>query len=275
MPTHFASPRALATLAALFVTLAASPAAAFRVLSLDPSGVPSCDAPVDCGTPGTTCDATPFTTCEALYYPGSMDFVNMCVAPDYVRYCCEADADCPVQGSVPGHCVLPRTGDPSFGSGLCAYGVVDRCLGAGPRSDGQIIAACFRTTAGESTAPYGTVPWASGDCDGDGMRNDTDVCLCDPGNTCRMSDGGVDPVDAGMPIEPDAGDEQDAGTAPFDAGTPDVDANLPPGTGLTFRGAGGLSCDLGHGRDDRGGALAALLALGGVLGWRLRRRSRG
>ncbi len=275
MPTHFASPRALATLAALFVTLAASPAAAFRVLNISTAGTPSCDAPIDCVTPGTPCDLPSSTTCESLHYPGSADFVNMCVAPDYVRYCCETDADCPVQGTMPGRCVLPRLGDTSFGAGLCAYGVFEHCRGAGLRSDAQAIAACFRTTAGESTAPYGTVPWAYGDCDGDGMPNGTDVCLCDPGNTCRMSDGGVDPSDAGMPVEPDAGPEQDAGTVPFDAGTPDVDANLPPGTGLTFRGAGGLSCDLGHGRDDRGGALAALFAVGSLLGWRLRRRSRG
>lgn len=269
MFTSFTHARMFAPLAAAFVALTASPAAAFQVLTLDAAGAPSCvEAPGCDPTVGPVCDGADTMTCTALTLPPGPDAVYFCVDPVYVRYCCSTDSPCPTIDGTVGHCVLPTAGDPSFGQGLCIYGLLPPpCLGTLGRTDAQIIAACFRPTLGSGSAPYGTVPWATGDCDGDGLGNGMDECVCDPSNLCTAVDAGVPELDAGPPVE------VDAATPPPDAGPVGIDANLPPGTGLNFRGAGG--CDATHTRGADGGPLTALLTVIGVLCLRPRRRSRG
>lgn len=277
MASYFTSSPTLAGIAAVLVTLSASRAAAsdIRVLTIDIDGAPHCETAPGCSMMGMTCDSPPGTMCIDLALPGMVTRVPSCVAPALVRYCCAAATDCPILGGVTGRCIAPTPGDASFGFGLCAYTSVDPCLGAFGATDAEIIQMCFRTTAGDGTGPYGTVPFGVGDCDGDGMANDVDVCLCDPDNVCVSTDAGVpvDPdggtgdVDAGAPI--DAGPQE----MPVDAGPSDFDANLPPGTGLDFRGAGGCTCEAASTHHSAGGTMAALLVLGGLL--RARRRSRG
>ena len=276
MSPYFASPRPLAPLAAILALLFAAPAAAqqVRVLSIGADGAPHCDGPPGCPFTGGPCDAPLGTVCTPLTFNGAIDLIPSCVAPELVRYCCEADLDCPVLGGVVGRCLGPSPGDSTFGSGICVYTPAHPCLNTGGRTDAQILAACFRTAEGLGTSPYGIVPWNQGDCDGDRIANGVDGCVCDASNTCAAPDAGAPGPDAGPAVEPDAGGA-DAGERPMDAGAAGFDANLPPGTGLDFRGEGGCACAAGGGRGTGGHAAGPLLALGaGLLAWG-RRRSRG
>lgn len=270
MTSYFTSSRSLATLAAALVALVASPAAAgVQVLVIDGDGALHCMTPPSCDTAGTACIDVPGTSCVPLESPAGAE--NRCVAPALVQYCCSTADDCPMVDGVLGRCVAPT--DATFGSGLCAYEMVPSCLEADPRTDAVIITSCFRTTSGAATGPYGTVPWAVGDCDGDGVANMMDMCVCDPTNMCTME------RDAGIPADVDAGPVQpeDAGPPemPIDAGSGAIDANVPATTGLDFRGSGGCACEAAGTRSAAGGPLAALLAIGGLVASRIRRRSRG
>jgi hypothetical protein len=278
MSNLFAFRRALGALAAAVVALVASPAAAFTVLSfVNADGTtltsPICIEAPACTTPSAPCDLPASTMCTELTYSTGTDVLNVCVAELYVRYCCQVPADCPMQGTLTGECVLPPAGDTSFESGLCVYGTVPACLEPGARTAAQILSACFHGITGEGTAPYGTVPWAMGNCDGDSLTNgeEPSSCVCNSDPVCGTVDAGPPAdVDGGAPL--DAGHNQDAGETPFDAGGVAIDANLPPGAGLDFRGSGG--CDAAHTRGASGGSLAGLLALAGVLAVRRRRGAR-
>lgn len=274
MRPRFPSIHALAALSATAIVLAVSPAAAITpitVLNIDADGIPTCEVAVPCEPDVPICPAFYDSACWSLT-TGRGETSNICVAAAVVTYCCTTSDDCPSVDGMAAGCLGPTMGDPTFPHGLCAYGPAPQCFTDGRRGDATVIADCFRI-AGHASAPYGTVAWRSGNCDGDTESNGTDPCPCDDPNTCV--DAGVTEPDAGT-TEPDAGTtDPDAGTVPFDAATMDVDAYSLPGAGLEFRGAGGFACDLGHGRDTPDGTLAALVALGGALGWRLRRRSRG
>ncbi len=271
--------RALASLAAVVVVLVVSPATAQQALVII-DDAPSCEALQPCTAPGTVCTGPLGGVCTALSYAEG-GTVKACIAPDVV-YCCATGADCPLLVGTPaGACVGPRTGDLTFGHGLCSYGPWESCLAAFDGTDAELVQACFEPAVGSGSAPYGIVPFALGDCDGDDTPNGTDPCVCDNSATCEMSgiDGGMTNTDAGA--GPDAGSDTDAGAnsidagelPPFDLGTRDVDANLPPGAGLDFRGDGGCVCEAGGVRaTGTSGSAALLLTLSGLFALARRRR---
>jgi len=280
MASSFASlctfSRALASLAAVVVVVVVSPATAQQALVII-DDAPSCEALQPCTAPGMACSGSRGAVCKTLRSADGTS-VNACVAADVV-YCCAIAADCPLPsapGTAAGTCVGPRTGDSTFGHGLCSYGPWESCLAAFDGTDAELVQACFEPAMGTGTAPYGIVPFALGDCDGDDTPNGTDPCVCDSSATCGMSgiDGGMTTTDAGA--GPDAStNAMDAGELPLvDFGAADVDANAPPGTGLDFRGAGGCACEVGSARatGTSGSAALLLLTLGGLLAVRTRRR---
>jgi hypothetical protein len=268
MHPYFASFRTLASVAAGFVVVAASVAEAQPKALFITSEGPECRTLEECPDPGEVCGAAG-EVCKATQYSDGSD-ANVCVVFGTVQYCCETATDCPAPsaGGRPATCVLPR--DATFGHGLCSYVDWDPCLAELPLTDAELVRACFEPAMGVGTAPYGIVPLALGDCDGDGIANGAELgCICDPSSECGSGDR-----DGGM-TTPDAGaNTMDAGELPpFDSGTGDVDANLPPGTGLDFRGAGGCACEAGDSRAiDARGSAALLLTLGALFAVRTRRR---
>lgn len=279
MHPYFAWSRTLASVAAVFVVLAASSAHAQEALVINASG-PECQSLEQCKIPGTRCDGALGGTCETIaLVDGSTK--KICVDRSTIVFCCEGPGagDCPQPsaGMTEPTCVGPRDG--TFGRGLCSYSDWDACLTAATGTDAELIEACFQPPAG-GTPPlppglYGTVPLAGGDCDRDGIENgDEPGCVCDRAPECASVDGGMSGTDAGADLDAGA-NTQDAGELPpFDSGSADIDANLPPGAGLDFRGAGGCACEAGGARaSGPSGSAALLLTLGGFLALCARRRS--
>lgn len=144
---------------------------------------------------------------------------------------------------------------------LCFYSGGLLCLGEATRD----IGACL--------PEIGDTPSiAAGDCDGDGVVNAADRCLCEsaPGSADGCAFDGGAPIDAGSlePIDaavPDAGGDELDASAALDAAQ---EAALP-----SFRGGGGCTC--GVHRATRGGApLAMVLFVLAVARRSSRRRSR-
>ena len=259
--SSFDSARAIGRVVAVGLMMVAVPAAAGppEVVTLE-SGAPQCVSTMDCSSAPTDCPADG-PICNAFTFPGSGGRGSACVDVVTAVYCCNSDDDCPDDGTLGlATCVDPSGGDPSLDVRICVYPGVDLCRGRGVL-DAEALDRCF--VNGIGTAPYGLVPWAFGDCDGDAAPNGTDACPCDPSPGCGPDlDGGVG-IDAGPTVE-------------MDLGVPAFDASIPPGQGLNYRGGGGCVCAAGGSpRHTTRHAGLALLALGAIFAFRRHHTSRG
>jgi len=275
MNPYFTSSRRFSQIAGVLIVLSASAAEAQPKALVITSDGPSCEELDTCDGAGAECRMLREACVPTVYRDGSSR--NLCVAVATVQYCCGEASDCPLPAADGGMATCVMTRDAMFGHGLCSYVDWDPCLRDSLLSDADLVRKCFEPPMGVDPvpSPYGIVPFALGDCDGDDTPNGTDPCVCDNSATCGMSgiDGGMTTTDAGA--GPDAStNTMDAGELPpFDFGTADVDANLPPGTGLDFRGDGGCACEVGGVRaTGTSGFAALLLTLSGLFAVRTRRR---
>ncbi len=121
------------------------------------------------------------------------------------------------------------------------------------------------------------VPWAEGDCDGDGTPNGEEIAegteLC----PATLPDAGIPGGDAGTiggdaGFAADAGPRGDAGPRPDAGSSPDggaMNADASPDIPVAFGGGGGCVC---RAAPSRGGSLAWLLVFGAGALALLRRR---
>jgi len=274
MNPYFTSSRRFSQIAGVLIVLSASAAEAQPKALVITSDGPSCEELDTCDGAGAECRMLREACVPTVYRDGSSR--NLCVAVATVQYCCGEDSDCPLPAAGGGMatCVMPR--DTTFGHGLCSYVDWDPCLGGLPGTSAELLQSCL-TPPGVALGPgpYGTVPFRLGDCDDDGIANGDDRgCVCDSSPECGISglDGGMNTQDAGEALDASANTD-DAGEVPaVDSGTADVDANLPPGTGLDFRGDGGCACEAGGVRaTGTSGFAALLLTLSGLFAVRTRR----
>ena len=276
MNPYFASSRRFSQIAGVLIVLSASAAEAQPKALVITAAGPDCVELEPCAGPGASCRA-PTERCVPTSYSGGSSDSNLCVAVATVQYCCGEDSDCPLPAAGGGMatCVMPR--DTTFGHGLCSYVDWDPCLRDSLISDADLVRKCFEPPMGVDPvpSPYGIVPVALGDCDGDGIANGDDRgCVCDSSPECGISglDGGMNTQDAGEALDASANTDDAGEVPPVDFGTGDVDANLPPGTGLDFRGDGGCACEAGGVRaTGTSGFAALLLTLSGLFAVRTRR----
>lgn len=224
-----------------------------------------CSHPTDCTALGETCQSVTL----AAGFTGQFCLRDV---TSEVFCCVEGSGmfDCPVGSS----CSMIGSGGGSV-PGICTGSARSYCVDSTAIPDGALsaILSCIVLPAPPCVVPRplrppNPVPFAMGDCDGDGIANELDAnpCIVDV-PTC--SDGGVPDAsttpDAGT-IARDAGGnadagppDQDAGDVPVDAGSLAMDAaTIPPG--ITFRGAGGCACNVA-GNDSRRAHLALALVL--------------
>jgi hypothetical protein len=239
--SRFLSPLGVLTLVSLAFV---GPASAQLALQRTGEGGLEC-APLKPCTGDTDCMTQPGTVCSQVALPGgsSVPPGRFCVDPDGTRFCCAAPIDCPVRDGVRSLCLNPPS--MTIDIGVCAYGDeldFDFCGRAADtlmRSPTQLLRDCFTAPMGTMT-PFGTTPFAGGDCDGDGQANATDRCPCNPANTCERADAGPPETDASVVATDGGTSEVDGGVIDLGAVTPPMDAAATRGP--DFRGGGGCAC---------------------------------
>jgi hypothetical protein len=277
----------LVALGAFFALARVPKASAQLALQRSPEGRLVCAMLKTCAR-DADCATRPGTSCRELALPSgsSVPPANFCIDPEGTRFCCANPVDCPVRDGVRSVCINPPS--MTVDTGVCAYGdeidfdFCGRAAGTLMRSLTELLRDCFTAPEGTMT-PFGTTPFAGGDCDGDGLVNAADPCPCNPTNACERADAGIPETDAGT-SDTDAGrPDADAGVVTSDAGPPESDAGAPdlgvvtpPFDAATtrspeFRGGGGCACRAIPSADPMGLPLTALFS---VLALVLRARRR-
>jgi len=182
-------PAILAALVALLLPAAAG-AQDFRLVREDPStfacvSMQACDVAGDACNPGglvldgDVCTALPDGSGQACMRPGTPD-------PNEI-FCCATSDDCGVlpSGHV-GTCVPFSVESDAGLVGVCNYGLYEYCGDPGTIDPGVVRACLTDSLSGNLLQDY-----RNGDCDGDGIPNVNDPCICDVTNSCLgPSDGG-------------------------------------------------------------------------------------
>ncbi|MBK6810188.1 MAG: hypothetical protein IPG81_15095 [Sandaracinaceae bacterium] len=218
----------------------------------------SCTEALECTGPGSGFDECDGLTCAAVN--GGL---SVCIEPPrqlpFEIFCCDTDDDCPVRDNA-----SPRNCSPVLGDiRVCTWSsTVPRAYNfCTPNTTPtfQSVLGCFNTSVS------GRLSLAAGDCDGDGISNDTDGEVCSRPIEPPV-DGGVIPI-GDLGVDEDLGTD-DGGSTTVDQG-PAVDLGGGVNPGVGFQGGGG--CSAGALRGTPG---AALLMVFGALLLARRRRSR-
>lgn len=227
----------------------------------------------------------PSGDCDGDGQPNADD-PDPCVRPDGrghwsggeckpVPTACRLDESCEV-GGVSGTCMETADGAgvrcvPERADGLlyCALEGSVCPAGTEPVSIEGRTSLCLPSTCpddglhcvdGSETGAAEYVPFAQGDCDGDGTPNAADATPCS--DSAEPADGGATAADAGPAPDVDGGPP-----GSFDAGAEPTD----PSTPLSFNGGGGCVCRAAQ-SEGRGALPPFALALGLALALAWRRR---